>query len=301
MVRPVHLDLRAGLREGDGAPCLVAAAGGEDTARIIPFETSGLRLARYRDDGGTLIVLTLEEPARRDLFARVCDDVVAAILAAEDAGETDLLGGFAERLAAWRTFLRDQTGGLARSELVGLLGELLVLERLRNASGNALSAWTAPDDGLHDLQRDGRAVEVKTSLGAARRFTASSLDQFDEAGLAALHVAHVRLTERPDGDTLDDVVQRIEGMMPSARERQAFRNALLRRGLVPGAADGNNLRVLCQRIDYYSVASAFPRLTRLTVPAGIEDARYDIDVAILAPFRVDEEAVLMGMGAGHDG
>lgn len=300
MARPVHLDLRAGLRESDGAPCLVAAAGGADTAHIVPFETAGVRLARYPDHGGTLLVLSLEEPARRDLFARVCDDVVAAILEAEDAGEPDLLGGFAGRLAAWRAFLRDQAGGLARSELVGLMGELLVLERLRQGSAEALTAWTAPDDGLHDFQRGGQAIEVKTSLGAARRFTASSLDQFDEAGLAALHVAHVRLTERPDGDTLHDIVERIERVMAGARERQAFRNALLRRGLVPDAAAESDFRIRCQGIDYYGVAGAFPRLTRLLVPPGIEDARYDVEVGTLAPFRVEEEEVLTGMGTGQD-
>jgi len=299
--RPSSLDLRTAVRETDGAPCLVALLGQEDTGRVVAFETAGLRLSRSRDEAGILLVLSLEKQDRRDLFAQVCADVVRSVVQVEETGERDLLGTLAERVAAWRAFLRDQSGSLARHEIVGLVGELLVLARMLDRSTDAVSAWASPDDGLHDFERDGRAIEVKTSLGAARRLTASSLDQLDEGGLGSLHVAHVRLMEDPDGETVVDVARGLERRLPGDRERRDFRNALLRRGLAPDTDERAGPRVRELGIEFYRVDVGFPRLRRAEVHQGIVEATYDIEVRTLGSFLIDAEAVLDGMWGGNDG
>lgn len=298
--RPSSLDLRTAVRETDGAPCLVALLGQEDTGRVVAFETAGLRLSRSRDEAGILLVLSLEKHDRRDLFAQVCADVVRSVVQVEDTGERDLLGTLAERLAAWRAFLRDQSGSLARHEIVGILGELLVLSRMLDRSPDAVSAWASPDDGLHDFERDGRAIEVKTSLGAARRLKSSSLDQFDEAGLGSLHVAHVRLMEDPDGSTVVDLARELERRLPGDRERRDFRNALLRRGLAPDTDERAGPRVRELGIELYLVDAGFPRIRRAEVPVGVVEATYDIEVRTLAPFLVDADTVLEDIWGRHD-
>lgn len=40
--QPTRIDLRVGVRETDGAPCLIALPGGAPD-RLVTFETSGLR------------------------------------------------------------------------------------------------------------------------------------------------------------------------------------------------------------------------------------------------------------------
>lgn len=167
-------------------------------------------------------------------------------------------------------------------------------------SPTAVSTWTSPDDGLHDFERDGRAIEVKTSLGAARRMRASSLDQFDEAGLGSLHVAHVRLMEDPDGDTVVDIARGLEQRLPSDRERRDFRNALLRRGLAPDTDERAGPQVRELGIEFYQVDAGFPRLRRAEVPQGVVEATYDIEVRTLGSFLVDADGVLDGfLGVNH--
>jgi hypothetical protein len=294
--RPGGIELRAGLRETDAAPCLIARAAAADGLAL--FETGGLRLSRAADPGGMLLVLSLEEPSQRDLFAEVCSDVVRALARSEDEGETELLPELGARLAAWRAFLRDQSGSLSRHEAVGLIGELLFLEQLIARIPNALSLWKSPDDGLQDFENNSHALEVKTSLGSARQLHVSVLDQLDPAGLASLHVAHLRLVEQADGVTLVQLAERIAGQLASDRERRTFSNSLLRRGLAPGtdAALGPSVRYV--GCGYYEVRSGFPYLSRSTVPLGIVDAAYQIDVQVLGGFLADGEHVMNCLGGG---
>jgi hypothetical protein len=263
------------------------------------FETAGLRLAGAADPGGNLLVLSLEEPSSRDLFAEVCSDVVRALVRSEDEGETDLLPEFGARLAAWRAFLRDQSGGISRQETIGLIGELLLLEQLLVRSTDALASWKSPDDGLHDFESCGHALEVKTSLGSARRLHVSTLDQFDVAGLASLHVAHVRLVEQRDGITLGTLTERIAGQFASDRDRRLFANALLRRGLAPSIVDDPGPAVRHDGTEVYVVRDGFPCLSRAVVPAGIADATYQIEVQALRGFLADAGAVMTVLG-GQD-
>lgn len=298
LARPARLDLRTGLRETDGAPCLVVSPGAAGAA-FASFETGGLRLSRIAEPGGVLLVLSLEEPARRDLFAAVCSDCLRAVMRGEDEADDDLLSVFAARLSAWRAFLRDQTGALSRSEMIGIIGELLLFGQLLDFDGNALSMWRAPDDGLHDFELAGNSIEVKTSLGGARQLHVSTLDQLDDAGLSSLHVAHVRLIESPDGETLADIVDRIETQLSGERARGAFRNALLRRGLAPGTNDDVGPRVRLAGTDFYSVREGFPRLRRGEVALGIAEATYQLEVRALTEFRADVAEVLSRFGGGQ--
>lgn len=277
------------VRSPDDAPCLLAAPGDAIADAVQTFETGGLRLSRAAGQAGPMLVLSLEEPDRRDLFALICADVIDA--ASEGSDERHALTMLAGRLAAWRAFLRDRSGRLGRADMVGIMGELLVLDRVVEAGGAGLAAWRAPDDGLHDFACGSWAVEVKTSLSGGRSIRVSSLDQLDDAGLASLYLCHVRLVEDETGDDLAALVLAVEGRLPDDRSRRDFRNALLRRGLLAEdlATPTPTVRVLS--IDAYRVSEGFPRLLRVQAAPGIVDASYEVEVRALAPFAVDPGAL----------
>jgi hypothetical protein len=254
------------------------------------FELGGMRLSTTADQSGPFLVLSLEDESRRDLFSTICADVVSA---AAQIGTTDPLNQFVARLIAWRQFLRERRIGLSRLETIGLIGELIVLEELLAASPDSLSAWQAPDDGLHDFQRYGQALEVKTGLGPSSSITISKLDQLDAAGLRQLELLHVRLVEAPGGRCLRDIVTAIDNMLPNEASRRAFANALLSRGLMPDD-DAARLtpRIQQRSIDAYSVSEGFPRLLRENLPTAITEATYTLDVRSIAAFAADTTATL---------
>ncbi len=289
----VTLDILAGMRASDSAPCLMLQA---TPAPGTLFELGGMRLSTVADQSGLFLVLSLEDSSRRDLFSTICADVVAAAAQAERA---DALERFLTRLGAWRQFLRDRRHGLSRPETIGLIGELLVLERLLTANPRRLAVWQSPSDGLHDFQNGGHALEIKTSLGPSTSITISALDQLDATGLRALDLIHVRLIEAPAGRCLRDILAAISSKLPDDMSRREFENALLRRGLMP---DDNAARlgpkVEQRALDAYSVSGAFPRLVRAVLPTAIIEATYTLEVRAIAVFASDSTSVLDAFGRG---
>jgi hypothetical protein len=280
------LDAYAALRAADDAPCLLIHA----TARLDAlFEVGGMRLGVTAGERGPLLVLSLEDRDRIDLFTTVCADA----LSASDVVGADSSSEFLARLEAWRRFLRERRTGLSHEETVGLIGELTVLERVLRADAHAQSTWEAPTDGLHDFQRNGHAIEVKTSLGPSSGIRISSLDQLDTSGLRRLDLLHVRLIEAPDGRSLQNLVDAIAAALPDEPSRRAFENALLRRGLMPDdTAARSRPRVEVRAIECYAVGNTFPRLTRSVVPSAVSDALYTLELRRIADHAFDPVAVL---------
>lgn len=281
------LDAHAGLRAADDAPCLVIEAVAPTDAF---FEASGMRLYPAEGEEGPLLVLSLEDSTSIDLFATVCADVLQA---AASASQAEALASFLARLHAWRCFLRDRRSGLTRNETVGLIGELVVLRRLIQVAPHLLASWSAPDDGLHDFELAGHALEVKSTLGPAATLHISNLDQLDTSGLRRLDLLHVRLVEMPEGECLEDMIQEIAGSLDEDLARRDFANALLRRGLMPDDVGARGFpRVSVRTLTAFAVGISFPRLVRGSVPPGIVEADYMLELRGIEAHSVEADVVL---------
>lgn len=286
------MEAYAGLRALDNAPCLVLRV---PVSEDMLFELGGLRLHVDRDDQGSFLVLSLEDREQRDLFTTLCADAIEA--AGSDAALA--LGRFQARLNAWRSFLRERRSGLSVEETVGLIGELLVLERLLGISPALLSTWLAPDGALHDFVRAGHALEIKSSRGPSSRLRISTLDQLDDAGLRRLDLVHVRLLEDPEGRTLSEILEGVGALLPDEGARQALANGVLRRGLKPDDEQARvGLRVSVRSLDVYTVGEGFPRLLREDVHLAIADASYALELRALSDFASETEASFTRFAAG---
>lgn len=286
------LEAYAALRAADDAPCLLIRS---PVSIDALFEVGGMRLTVDRDERGPLLVLALEDRARNDLFTTVCADAISAAGPDGDGA----LDRFLERLDAWRSFLRDRHTGMSKEDAVGLFGELLVLEALLSKRVDFLLAWKAPEDGLHDFEAAGHALEVKTGLGASSQITISSLDQLDTTGLRRLDLVHVRLVEDPSGLALRDVIEAVEQMLPDDQTRRLFGNQILRRGLMPDDEIAHaRPRARLRSMDAYEVQETFPRLLLASVPAGIVRASYAIELRAISSHAGEFEASLNAFAAG---
>jgi hypothetical protein len=289
----LSLGAYAALRASDNAKCLLIEA---EVAQTSLFEVGGMRLNAYPGDERPLLVLTLEDSDRADLFTTVCADAVAA---AADVSHDEALVRFLARLDAWRRFLRERRAGLTQNETVGLLGELLLLERLLQTEQTMLASWTAPDDGLHDFLSRGHALEAKTSLGAASALRISTLDQLDASGLRQLDLIHLRLIEAPGGRSLGAIITDIERRLPDGPTRRAFANALLRRGLMPDDRAARSAPVIEPRsFAAFSIDDSFPRLIRATVPAAVQEAQYSLELRAIGAHAADFETVIAAFAGG---
>lgn len=272
------LDVHVAVRTTDCARCLLFDLPDPESTDA-GFEAGGLRLTRVALEDGPGIALLLEDATRSDLFTTICSDVIGYANAADPVHALRLV---MERLEAWRQFLRSVSGGMKREDAVGLIGELIILETLLSRDPQLLRTWRAPENGLHDFENSGHAIEVKTTLGPGWRVTVSTLDQLDIAGLEQLDLIQVRLFETAAGETLGQLIERITSLLADETERRALSNALLQRGLAPDDYHARrSLRVAVQQVTTYPVVADFPQLRRHDLPKAIIDARYVLDLAQL--------------------
>jgi hypothetical protein len=260
------------------------------------FEVGGMRLGAYQGESGALLALTLEDREQADLFLSVCSDVVAS---ASGGSPDGYLARFLGRLDAWRSFLRERRAGFSKNETVGLIGELVILERLLKVSRDLLLSWSAPENGLHDFTWKGRALEIKAAIGPATRLRVSTLDQLDPEGLDKLTLIHARLIERADGRCLKTIVECLNVLLADESSRRLLSNALLKRGLMPD--DRSALEyptVEVHEITAYQIHDGFPKLTRAQVPAAVVEAEYSLELRAVAAYTANLEDALTVFSRG---
>ena len=249
-----------------------------------------MRLAGYQGEIGPLVALTLEDRGQSDLFLKVCSD---ALESASTGGNNGYLARFLARLDAWRGFLREHRTGLTKNEAVGLIGELLLLEKLLVKNRDLLLCWVAPTGGLHDFVWQGHALEVKTSMGPASRLGISTLDQLDPTGLGRLDLIHIRLNETPTGRCLKTIVQDLAALLPDESTRRMLSNGLLKRGLMPDDNAALEYPQIEERETIaYRVTDDFPKLIRSAVPVEVLDAAYALGLHSLGRYSTELEPVL---------
>ncbi len=234
-----------------------------------------------RPDGRWSLQVVLERPELQAEFTALCRDIVACTRS--DVSAEGAAAAVLKRIERWRTLLEGGRVILDTAAQRGLAAELVVLEREvmpALPAFDAVCAWTGPDGTPQDFTLPGGLrLEVKAVRPAARTARINGLDQLDP-GPDALDFVVVRLADTsagaPDSFSLADQIARLRDVL--AAEPAALGELESRLGALGWQDDPgvplSHLRIVA--IDRHPVGETFPRLTRSTVPAGVEDADYVI-------------------------
>jgi len=236
---------------------------------------------RQRADGRWSMRIYLEEPRLLPVFAELCRDIIEFTRHAPHSAQPS--GLVLSRIERWRSLMQSQLVGLSRSELRGLIGELLVLEKeLLPELGpdQAVSSWTGPMGTSQDFRLpDGRKLEVKALDRSGNQVQINGLDQLDSGG-DPLQLVIVRLEdtglEAAGAITAARLVERLRDQLSQAPNAVQKFETLLRFVGWDEAADSQAVVVRLNRIERYEVDEAFPRLTPATVPGAVIEATYKI-------------------------
>jgi hypothetical protein len=301
------LDVFAAIREGDGKRAVLFECGIQAAPKWrLRFDSEGLTLTDERQSGeGVMqIALALEREDLEPVFLVIAEDLVRASTPASTAAEA--LETIASRLSAWQTCLKLRRDGFGQERMLGLFGELTLLERLAERIGlaDAIRHWSGPDRGLHDFIASSKALEVKTSKGTAGLIRVGSLDQLDDTGLTDLILCRVVVVPNDNGIDLDALVARLRQAADLCGHgmRQTFDRCLLLTGYLDSSGREERFdRLDVVAIEPYRIGPGFPRLTSATVVPGIVAAEYVLDPTAAAALRLDDEqlrSVFLSFGMG---
>lgn len=209
-------------------------------------------------------------------------------------------------LHRWQEMLRPgQDRLLTRNEIIGLIGELLLLRDVlcpRLGVLAALRCWSGPEGHEQDFVLGGAIIEVKTQIVTAdRRIRISSEDQLDPVQ-GRIFICNQGVAPspapNPTARTLNALVAEVRNMAAASDVRAA---AILDIALLEARYEvrdeyEDEAWLLVDRT-FYAVTGDFPRIERADLRPGVEMVTYSIRVADCQGYVTDLDEALAEAGA----
>jgi hypothetical protein len=292
------LEAYAGVATGSGGGRFVAIRLNSNQRRIIadryPRSSKGIVVETVEGGAGRVAFFLREQAGIPSaVFPAVMEDVLSS---ADTAPPGKELRSAMERFASWQAALSRPGGAMSAQEVRGIIGELVVARDLLAASlgfERAVQVWRAPDDDhIHDFAGQGWELEVKTSMAPETQFHVSAEGQLEPEHGNRMFLATVEVEPSAEGMSLSGMVEQLLANAALPGLRDALRNAIIRRGALSQALDGEaarQYRIVSTNV--FEVRDEFPLILRRTLPGGVSAIRYQVSLAACQQFRVDAQAV----------
>lgn len=293
---------------------------GSREAIIVDFPAGTIKLADRLPGGGGFDVLRMpshpDSPDREaialvrlidgshELFALMAVNVLRHLEYLGSVKPRAILDAFFVRVREWQEFMANQRRKpLSPEKQAGLMGELLMLEKLLDHAGSAivaLDSWQGPLRAAQDFHVDGGAIEVK-STAAAQGFVAriNSVNQLDTER-SPMFLCTIRFSEDEAGETLTQCVNRLRDVMDGHGVRKQFDALLMFSRYVDEHADRYIRKLIATEALCFLVGDGFPCLRRNTLPGQIRNAQYDLDIETLDIEPQSLEMILHQLGKTAD-
>lgn len=191
--------------------------------------------------------------------------------------------------------LLEQRRRMTEQAVIGLWGELLVLQDLVNVMGpaDALGSWMGPRGEEHDFSASATDLEVKTTLRERRCHIISGATQLQPSPGRGLWLLSIQITRAgsTEGISLPALIRQLRKSL--ADHLDAFDGYLAEVGWAPMDASFYDQRYMlrskptCYEVDNDFPAITPPRLHRVVPRAErVDGIVYTIDVTDLAESRI---------------
>ena len=261
---------------------------------VHEYSTSALAVTkkrlRLRDRESCFIDLQCKDSALTGVFSELVNEVIGRLESGE-APETAVTGAITDFRAL---LIAGSSREVPRESVLGLLGEMIVAERLVEQDADALKCWLGPGGERHDFRSSVNALEVKTlSRPAASEISISSLDQLLPLANGRLILVVVWLDQAAEGATTVGAVA--DRILAKGGDRELLLEGLLKLGCASPNDDAwNGHRFEFGDLQGYEVKPGFPRITGEemvggVIPAGINRLNYSISLGNMAPYRLSDE------------
>ncbi|WP_163201153.1 PD-(D/E)XK motif protein [Bifidobacterium avesanii] len=277
------------ISESGNRALIVEYQGAVDSSPVPRFK--GMRIRE--DKPGHLLMLELTEPSMRDVFLKVCLDIIAVLQSIpEDIQRQACL----HRLERWSVFFRTERIGLGAKEQKGLIAELVCLENLLTSfdSHTVIASWVGPDRAVHDFIFGQDAIEVKSNRGSGTpNITISSVDQLtvNEKERLFLFVVELNQSAAGSGLTMTQYVERVRNRIASPLAESAFEEKLATAGYFD-VDDYSGMTWSQGMTRVFSVTDDFPHIDGSLLDPAISNATYRVNLDACGKFETTKNELL---------
>ncbi len=237
------------------------------------------------------VTIILLDPSLEDIFYLFIDNLFDSIK--ELGSENEVLKVSSNIIFKWKKlFDKIRNDLLTPEQQRGLLGELLFIKEMLQEDMNhrvTIENWFGPELFNKDFIISNTGFEVKTTMQNRPAVTISGEKQLDKQDLSNLYLKIFILDEiKGEGITLNCVIAEIQAIIREDLElASGFEYKLLMVGYRPedGTEYKTGYRIV--RSELYHVDESFPKIIPPSLPAGIFNCVYHIDITALDRFQAE--------------
>jgi hypothetical protein len=294
------------IRFDDKAPILEFGPITPDLIKDTPLPSiKGIDSGLSYHNRELFLSLTLNQPASIDIFL-----TLAARLTDELAGVDYPVTGYnivRKVLVVWRTFFSSEKKILSGPEQTGLAGELILAHMFMNndiEESAVIRAWKGSERSHHDFQLPFATIEVKATIAHnIDTVSISSLRQLDPTGTKKLFLAQVAMDSHDHGEqTLPHLVKNLRQRLSAyPADRLEFEEKLL----ASGYRDRDETHYSQQsfqvrKVRAFRVDENFPKLTHDSIPDGIVEATYQVNLGAVAQQALSFDNFMLAVSSNQN-
>jgi hypothetical protein len=277
------------------------------TPAQVVSDGQGFSVKTTRSGNNDYVQITSTDRGLPPLFLKLVEYVLGRVAASTSVDEgAELL---IRSIEEYRRFVGQRRGRLSEALVRGTFAELLFMRAIITAGmrvEDAVTAWRGPwakaGLGVHDFTfANGRGVEVKSTHQPPDTVRVSSPSQLVPSD-QPLDLLVLPVEDAPDGSTVaipfrafvQEIGQVVAAAGPSAADTWDAALEALTLDLSDEWYD--KYRFLPGEWRRFAVQQGFPHLDIPSLPAGIIDVHYSIELLRLAPFAAPFNGLLSEMG-----
>ena len=243
----------------------------------------------------SLLSIVLQESEHLDKFALLCLNIAQRTA---KLSSRELILQTIKILNSWSKLLSPSRSKLTDSELIGLIGELYVVDNYLLESLTpelSIRAWIGPEDAKQDIVADRFAIEVKAHhAGFSNKISISSAEQLTkDREKLYLYKADFSPSDEEDANSLQSLKENIVEKIQFSDD--AYTEFLMHFEEKTEKATEHqlNTRFLLNNDLVYVVEETFPRISPELLPHGViaDTVKYSIDAESLTPFVSEKNLI----------
>ena len=174
----------------------LSAAFANAILKTLPVSPSAqISIAEIAENGERLVQVSTSTPELHKYFFILIGEVIDVVV----RDGADPFSALQRTLDQWRALLQS-VGLLSEERQIGLIGELWLLDRLREQLGpSTITSWTGPDREPHDFRVGSFEFEVKVTRAEARIHTINGLYQLQQTPGRTLFILSLQLAPAGTG------------------------------------------------------------------------------------------------------
>ena len=230
----------------------------------------------------SVVSIYLNKESFLNIYLNLIEEIINNIVNEND--ENKIIKLIEDKLNSWKKcFENEDFSGLTKEEELGLIGEILTINKLLDLKEyeieEIIQCWKGPENNLHDFKFTNKIYETKTSLSNIIKI--SNIDQLDYHTYQNLFLFKITLTKNTNQSNINinNLVLDLRNKLKNTPSKELFNNKINLYGYFDYHAENYKDFYNLLNIQKYIIDENFTTINKKDLKPGIQNINFEIDIS----------------------